>query len=126
MINYSIGDFLIQLKNAGLAKRKGVTVPKTKIIKEVAKVLKEEGFVDSIEESGNTVIVNLKYKNKEPILMDVKLVSKPGLRRYMGIKEIGGRKNKYAILILSTPKGILSSKKAEKFKVGGEVIAEIN
>ena len=96
---------------------------KSKLIKQVADVLKDEGFLESVSDD-NLIASVLAYRRKEPVLMDIKLVSKPGLRIYMGVDELQSRKGP-SILIVSTPKGILTSKKAIKARVGGEVICEV-
>ncbi len=123
-INYPVGDFLIRLKNARMAKLKTVSVPSTKLMKATADALEASGFLRDVTLADGTLEVNLVYKKKEPVIMDVKLVSKPGLRIYMNVDQLEKRR-KPSILILSTPKGVMSSKKALKERVGGEVIAEI-
>jgi small subunit ribosomal protein S8 len=123
-INYPVGDFLIRLKNARMAKLKVVTVPSTKLIKATADALAAAGFLRDVTLTDGVLEVGLIYKKKEPVIMDVKLVSKPGLRIYMNVDELEKRR-KPSILVLSTPKGVMSSKKALKERVGGEVIAEV-
>lgn len=124
VLNYPIGDFFIRLKNAGMAGRKEIVVPQTNLIKAVAQVLKDEGFIDKIESADGNLTVSLKYKSKSPVLMDISLKSKPGLRIYMDVDEIKAQRGG-SILIVSTSKGIMSSKKAVTQSVGGEVLAEI-
>ncbi len=124
LINYPVGDFLIRLKNAGIAGHKEVPSIKSKLINAVALCLKKEGFLDSVTEKDGAIIVALAFRRKEPVLMDVKIVSKPGLRIYMGAEDIVKKKGP-SVLILSTSKGILSAKDAIKQKVGGELIAEV-
>ncbi len=125
MVNYRVGDFLIQIKNASLAGRREVTVEKTNLIKGVAEVLKKEGYIDDIKEEGRFLTIHLAYKSKEPVLLNLKLVSKPGLRTYVTLDDILARTDYSTFLILSTPKGVISSRLAIKEKVGGEVIAEV-
>ena len=123
--NYPVGDFLIRIKNAMMANKKEVVLPQSKFIVAVAKVLKREGFLSEVKEDRKgTLVVRLAYHKKQPVLVDLKLVSKPGLRIYVGKDELERRRGA-AILILSTPKGIMSSTDALKKGVGGEVIAEI-
>jgi small subunit ribosomal protein S8 len=126
MTNYSIGDFLIRVKNAALAGRKEVIVPMTKISLSAAKVLKKLGYLSEVStsESKKEIVCSFAFKRKKPVLMGLKLISKPGLRIYMGIKEIENRK-KPSTLILTTPKGVISSLEAKKERIGGEVIAEV-
>lgn len=122
--NYIVGNFLIILKNAVLAGKKTVRVEKTKMVESVADVLKRLGFISEIKEADGYLEVSLTYKNKSPILTDIKLVSKPGLRVYWDLKKIKDFHSRY-VLIISTPKGVMSSKEALKEGLGGEVIAQV-
>jgi small subunit ribosomal protein S8 len=122
--NYLIGDFLIRVKNAVLAKNKELSSPESKQVFEVAKALCRLGFLDDVKKVKGSIALSLTFKNKKPALRDIKLVSKPGLRIYMGVDEIGAKRGSSTFLI-STPKGIVSTKEALKHRMGGEVIAEI-
>lgn len=124
MTNYQIGDFLIRLKNAAMAGIKEVSFPKSKLVVEVAKTLKDEGFLDEVSLDKNVLSVRLAIFSKKPVISNIKIVSKPGLRIYMNADEIDAYK-KPDVLILTTPKGILSGKKAKKLRVGGELIAKV-
>lgn len=123
-INYSIGDFLIRIKNTALANRKEMEVDNTKLIENVAKVLVKEGILTEVKKKDGKLTVKLAYRKKEPIIIDLRLVSKPGLRIYMGADELSAIR-KPSFLILSTPKGIITSREAIKQRIGGEVIVEI-
>ncbi len=123
-MNYPVGDFLIRIKNCALARKGEFEVMSTKLIREVAKVLKKEGFLQEISENKDKLVVRLAYRKKEPVILDIKLVSKPGLRVYHSLKELE-KKRKPSVYVLSTPKGIMTDREAIKKKVGGEVIAEI-
>ena len=122
--NYPVGDFLIRVKNAALARRKEVLVRKTKLVDALANALKKEGFLDSVSSEGDLISVSLAYRRKEPVILDIKLVSKPGQRRYMGVEDLAKIKNP-SIFFISTPKGVISSREAIKNRVGGEVIVEV-
>lgn len=124
MTNYPVGDFLIRLKNASLARKKDVVVPMSKLIKSLALTLKDLGYLSQVEEEEGNLRVKIAYHKKEPLLSDVRIISKPGLRVYMGVEELRKRRGPY-IALVSTPKGIMSSKKAIKERLGGEVIAEV-
>lgn len=124
MQNYPVGDFLIRIKNASLANRKEVEVFSSKFVKEVAKTLKEEGFLDTIEEKKGKIKVTLAFSHKKPVIMDIKLVSRPGLRIYKNVDDMAKIKRP-TIFLISTPKGVISSRKAIKQRLGGEVLAEI-
>lgn len=124
MTNYPLGDFLIRIKNQALARGVEVSVPKTKIIFAVANTLVELGVLREVVEENGKIIARLAYRKKEPVLMNLKLVSKPGLRIYASVDELKKLKGP-KVYILSTPKGIMNSRQAMKEKIGGEVIAEI-
>ena len=124
MINYPAGDFLIRIKNASLARRKEVVLKNTKLIKSIALALKKQGYLEEVKEEEGRLYVKLAYHKKKPVLLDLKLISRPGLRVYMDVNELE-KIRKPSIFILSTPKGIVSSYEAIKKRVGGEVIVEI-
>jgi len=86
--------------------------------------LKKAHFLDDAKVEKGVLTVSLAFKDKKPVVMNVKLVSKPGLRIYLGVDEIE-KKRSPSILLISTPKGVISSLQAVKERVGGEVIAEI-
>ena len=122
--NYSIGDFLIRIKNAGMAGNKEVSaVTNTKILA-LANTLKKMRILDTVAVKDGLITVTLAFQDKKPVLMDLRLVSKPGLRIYMTIADIEAKRGP-STYVISTPKGVLSSKEAKKLRVGGEVIAEI-
>lgn len=124
MTNYPLGDFLIRLKNASLARKREVIVVKSKIVLSLAEKLKQLGFLSEVDKKDGFLEVKLTYQNKEPVLADVKLVSKPGLRVYMSADDLVKEKGPY-ILIISTSKGLMSGAEAIKKRLGGEVIARI-
>lgn len=124
MTNYSIGDFLIQIKNAAMADKKVVTTKSNKLIRAVADVLKKGKYLDSVTEKDGMITVELAYHKKEPLLMDLRLISRPGLRVYKDVDAIESHRD-ISKFILSTPEGVLLSPEAKKKRVGGEVIAEI-
>jgi small subunit ribosomal protein S8 len=120
----TITDFLIRIKNASMAKNKNVETRLTKKTLAIAESLKKLGFLDEVKKEKGTLKVSLTFKNKRPLIMGLKIVSKPGLRVYIDTFDLAKRKSP-AIYLISTPKGIISSKEALKLRVGGEVIAEI-
>ena len=123
-MNYSIGDFLIRIKNASIAGKKQVIVTKTNLNLDVAKTLEKLGYLENVKVEKDDLVVNIVYQNKQPVLTDIKLVSKPGLRIYKSCDELEKEK-KPTFTILTTSKGVLSKEEAIKQRVGGEVIAEI-
>lgn len=124
MTNYPIGDFLIRLKNAALAGNKEFESGKTKLIEETCVTLKKMGFLDDFKEKSGKLTISLTFKSKKPLILDLKLISKPGLRIYKGVDELSKIKGP-SVFLISTPKGLLSSRDAIKQRVGGEVIAKI-
>lgn len=123
-INYQAGDFLIRLKNARLAGLKNVEMPTSNFVVAIAKVLQGEGILDKVENKDGILAVTLAYQKKEPVLLDVKIVSRPGLRVYKSLNRLR-KKRGASIYILSTPHGVLSDKDAIKTGTAGELIAEI-
>jgi small subunit ribosomal protein S8 len=125
----TIADMLTRIRNAVLVRKRTVEVPFSKVNKEIARILLEEGYINNfevIEEASKKMIrIALKYIKNEPIILGLKRVSKPSLRKYVGVKDIpsvyGGR----GITILSTPKGIMVDRDARKNNVGGEVICQV-
>ncbi|OGM57956.1 30S ribosomal protein S8 [Candidatus Woesebacteria bacterium RIFCSPHIGHO2_12_FULL_46_16] len=124
MTNYPIGDFLIRIGNAAMAGKKEVSVASTKLIKETALALKKAGYLAEVEEKKGVLNVTLAIKSKKPVLLNIKLISRPGLRIYMGANDVGKKRGPSRYL-LTTPKGIMLSGEAIKANLGGEVIAEI-
>lgn len=124
MTNYTVGDFLIRIKNAMLAGRREVEFDNVKFINEISKALKKLGFIDSINKTKDGFSVTLAYHKKRPLIKDLKLMSKPGLRVYKSVDELKEKRG-FSVYVLSTPKGVMGSKEAIKKNVGGEVIVEI-
>ncbi len=124
MTNYPIADFLIRINNARLAKNKEVVLKSTKFIKAAALALKKNGFLDELSEKDGFLTVKLAYYKKEPLMLGMKLISRPGLRIYKGADELAQIKGP-SIFLISSPKGVISSREAIKERVGGEVIAEV-
>lgn len=114
------------MKNAGLANKTSVSFPYSKVKNAIAECLKKEGYILNYFKKvklGKPVLeVELIYVNKKPKISDVLRVSKLSKRVYFKVKDIHTVKNGLGILVLSTPKGILSGKEARKEQVGGEVL----
>ncbi len=125
-----IADMLTRIRNANRNRAKTVSMPSSKMKEEIAKILKNEGFIEefSIEknEVQNTLTLTLKYgQKKERVITELKRVSKPGLRVYSKAEDLPRVLNGLGIAIISTPNGVLTDKEARKQNVGGEVIAYI-
>lgn len=123
-VNYPLGDFLTRVKNSAMAGNKRLEVPVTKLVVAVAECLKKAGYFDEVKKTKDSLSIALTFKDKKPLITDVKLVSKPGRRIYLSSKEIGKKRGPSRYLI-STPKGIMTTNQALKSNMGGEVIAEI-
>lgn len=123
-INYPLGDFLIRIKNAALARQKEIVMGSSKLIVAVAKAMKKHGYLESVEETKGVLKVNLAYRKKAPVILDLRLISKPGLRVYKGVDELEKERGA-SVFFISTPKGIMVSSEAIKKRLGGEVIVEV-
>ncbi len=121
-----IADMLTRIRNANQMRNKEVAMPTSKMKVEIAKILDNEGFIESYTVKNNILTLTLKYgQNKERVITGLKRISKPGLRVYAGAEEIPHVLNGLGIAIISTPKGVMTDKLARKNNVGGEVIAYI-
>lgn len=128
-MNYTIGDFLIQLKNAYMARKKKVQYPYSRMVSSMGQILTEERYLKTMEqkeEDGRKVlIIELLYKDRKPAIQEVTLVSKPSIHRYANKHKIKKTLRDYGISIVSTSKGMMTNRKAIKEGVGGEVICKI-
>lgn len=128
-MNYTVGDFVIQLKNAARARIRELYVPNSKMTKAIGRVLVKAGFLEDIKdeevEGKKVLYVKLRFQSRRPTLTDVALVSKPSLRVYVGSDEIGQLQGKAMTAVLSTNKGVMTGKEAIKNKVGGEFLFKI-
>lgn len=133
MINDTISDMLTRIRNASQAKHQIVKVPSTKITRAIATILLDEGFIRSFREAelpnkSKYILISLKYKRnktKDPIIQQIKRVSKPGLRSYTKYADIPSGSVYTGTLIISTSKGLMTSTKARNEKLGGEVLCYI-
>ncbi len=129
LISDPIGDFLTRIRNAQQREKDKVSTPASKLLLRIAEILKEEGFISAYQivdtEPQKTLEVDLKYVNGQPAISGMKRVSKPGIRKYIGYREIPRVRNGLGVAIMSTPKGLMTGKKAKAEKVGGEYVAMI-
>lgn len=130
VVTDTIADMLTRIRNANQMRYTEVSVPSSNLKLEVARILKEEGFIKDYklvkEDAQGTIILTLKYgQNKERVITGLKRISKPGLRVYAKNDEIPKVLNGLGIAIISTSKGIMTDKQARKLNVGGEVLAYI-
>ena len=129
VVTDTIADMLTRIRNANQMRYEEVRVPSSNIKNEIARILKEEGFIKDYkiedENTQGTIVLTLKYKNKERVITGLRRISKPGLRVYCKNNEIPKVLNGLGIAIISTSKGIMTDKEARKENIGGEVLAYI-
>ena len=130
VVTDTIADMLTRIRNANSMGYEEVTVPASKLKVELARILKEEGFIKEYkvvsENVGKNILLTLKYGNKkERVITGLKRISKPGLRVYVKSDEVPKVLNGLGIAIISTSKGIMTDKEARKQNLGGEVLAYV-
>jgi small subunit ribosomal protein S8 len=126
----TIGDFLTRIRNASMAKLEKVDVPASKVRAGIANVLKEEGYIRHFKVARDSkqgmMRLYLKYDDKNvPVISEIRRSSRPGRRYYVKQDKIPKVRSGFGLSIISTSKGIMSGKKAEEGKLGGEVICTI-
>ncbi len=126
MLTDPIADMLTRIRNASRIRAEKVDIPASKMKLEIAKILKEEGFIRAykvIKDRKQGILrVNLKYTDGESVITDLQKVSKPGRRVYVGSAEIPKVMGGVGVAILTTPRGVLSDKTCRSDKVGGELL----
>ena len=129
VVTDTIADMLTRIRNANQMRYEEVKVPASKIKTEIARILKEEGFIKDYkivkDDAQGTIVLTLKYNKKERVITGLKRISKPGLRVYVKNDEVPKVLNGLGIAIISTSKGIMTDKQARKENIGGEVLAYI-
>ena len=129
VVTDTIADMLTRIRNANQMRYEEVQVPASNIKIEIAKILKEEGFIKDYkivkDDAQGTIVLTLKYNKKERVITGLKRISKPGLRVYVKNDEVPKVLNGLGIAIISTSKGIMTDKQARKENIGGEVLAYI-
>ena len=122
-----IADMLTRIRNANSANKAEVSMPSSKKLVEIARVICEEGYVESyyVEDTApaKTLHITLKYGPKKKVINGIKRISKPGLRKYAGAKDLPRVRGGLGTAIVSTSKGVMADRDARKLGVGGEVIA---
>jgi small subunit ribosomal protein S8 len=134
-VNDPIADMLTRVRNSLMIGQALVAMPSTKIKAEIARILKEEGYIESFEVvEGETVVrqtlrIKLKYvgerRQRKPVITGLERISRPGRRVYTHMKEIPWVLSGMGIAILSTPKGVMTGKRARQLGVGGEVLCKV-
>jgi small subunit ribosomal protein S8 len=121
---------LTRIRNGLAARKDSVSVPYSKLKHSLANVLSQEGYIGSVQTTGDTaaskaIVLKLKYVDGDGIINGIKRVSKPGQRIYSNVDEIPKSNGGVGITILSTPKGLMTDRQARKQKSGGEVICQV-
>ena len=131
MITDTISDMLTRIRNATMVKHQIVQIPVTKLSLSIAKILREEGFIEDFEDykedKQDFLLLSLKYsgKSRKPVINEIKRISKPGLRVYKKSKELPIVLDNLGIAIMSTSKGVMTNIKAKDLGIGGEVLCYI-
>jgi small subunit ribosomal protein S8 len=121
-----IADMLTRIRNAQMAEKVAVSMPSSKLKVSIANVLKDEGYIDDFavrENDGKAQLdIALKYYAGRPVIERIERVSKPGLRVYKGTGDLPRVMNGLGVAIVSTPKGVMTDRRARASNVGGEVL----
>ncbi|HAI76885.1 MAG TPA: 30S ribosomal protein S8 [Microscillaceae bacterium] len=124
----TIADMLTRIRNAQAANKEEVIMPSSKIKAAIAKVLKDEGYIEDFKVNGDKkpeLAITLKYYNGVPVIERIERVSRPGLRVYRNHQDLPTVMNGLGVAIVSTSKGVITDRKARQEKVGGEVICVV-
>ena len=131
MVNDTISDMLTRIRNATMVKHQIVQIPATRMSVAIAKILKEEGFIEEFESyseaNKNYLLISLKYigKSRQSVICKIKRISKTGLRIYSNSKKLPRVLDNLGIAIISTSQGLMTNIKAKKLGIGGEVLCYI-
>jgi small subunit ribosomal protein S8 len=130
MLTDPIADMLTRIRNGAQARKASVDVPWSRHKAAVAKVLVEEGYLESaaqVEEKPRNILrIGLRYDGqRRPVIIGIRRVSRPSLRVYVGVEDIPAVRKGLGVNVLSTPKGILVDRDARREKVGGEIICTV-
>ena len=121
-----VADMLTRIRNGQMAEKLGVTMPSSKLKESIAQVLKDEGYIESfvVRKDGSKaeLDIELKYYAGRPVIERIERVSRPGLRIYRGKEGLPKVLNGLGVAIVSTPKGVMTDRKARSVNVGGEVL----
>ena len=125
-----IADMLTRIRNAQMVEKPTVSMPTSKLKVAIAQVLKDEGYVDSFAVVGDPakpqLEISLKYCAGRPVIERIERVSRPGLRVYKGRHDIPNVMNGLGVAIVTTPKGVMTDRKARQAGIGGEVLCYVS
>jgi small subunit ribosomal protein S8 len=125
-----LGDMLTRIRNGQMAAKSAIKAPASKLRANVLEVLRREGYIrgfETVDLGGgkSELSIELKYHNGEPVIRELRRVSKPGRRIYKGVNDLPSVYNGLGIAIVSTPRGVLSDAEAREARVGGEVLCTV-
>jgi small subunit ribosomal protein S8 len=128
-----VADFLTRLRNAANAQHHDVAIPASKLKKELARILKEQGYIEKwevlpagVDQPGERILVTLKYTNdRKPVISGIQRASRPGQRYYVGHDGIPKVQGGMGTTIISTSQGVMTGHQARAAGVGGEVVAKV-
>lgn len=125
-----LGDMLTRIRNGQMAAKSAIKAPASKLRANVLEVLRREGYIrgfETVDLGGgkSELSIELKYHNGEPVIRELRRVSKPGRRIYKGVDDLPSVYNGLGIAIVSTPRGVLSDAEAREARVGGEVLCTV-
>ena len=124
-----IADMLTRIRNAQLAKKQSVKMPSSNIKLSIANVLRDEGYITDFsiltDKNKKVLEINLKYYSGDPVIEQIKRISKPGLRIYKSSKNLPDIMNGLGIAIVSTSKGVMTERKARAVGIGGELLCVV-
>lgn len=124
-----IADMLTRIRNAQAVAKKQVKIPASKLKSAIAKVMQDEGYIEDFKVEGEvikTLTITLKYYGNKPVIESLNRVSKPSLRVYVGKNQVPSVMNGLGIVIVSTPKGVMTGQNAVSSEVGGEVLCNVS
>lgn len=129
-MNYPIASFLVQIKNAYMARKKSMVFAHSKIVESIGHILVKEGYLKAINvkdiDGRKTIEVTLLYHSHLPAFSDVKVISKPSIHRYTKKDEVKKSISRFKISILSTNQGIMTARDASKKNIGGELLCVVS
>ncbi|MFM8419453.1 MAG: 30S ribosomal protein S8 [Verrucomicrobiota bacterium] len=123
-----VSDLLTRIRNAGMARHSKVSVPHSRLKESVARILKSEGYVSEVTVEGTMpkhIVISLKYTGQTPVIVGLRQISTPGLRRYVRSTEIPRVLGGMGISVVSTPQGVMTGTNAKKANLGGELVCYV-
>jgi len=125
-----VADMLTRIRNAHMVDKKEVNIPASNLKSAIASVMQQEGYIESFSVNGEaaakTLTIKLKYYDDEPVIDSLQRISKPSLRVYVKSTEMPSVMNGLGIVIVSTPKGVMTGQNAAAENVGGEVLCSVS